>query len=198
MRAANLNLCFKKGYIMTEIRPRLKVKYENEIVKQLMDEYKYENIMQVPRLKKITINMGVGSATSNQKDLEAAVRDLTKISGQKPVVTKAKKSIASFKVREGNSIGCKVTLRGNRMYEFLDRLLNIAMPRIRDFRGISRKGFDGNGNFTLGLKEQTIFPEVDLEDSQIIKGMNITLTTNVRSDKDSLSLIEKFGFPFKK
>jgi large subunit ribosomal protein L5 len=183
---------------MTEIRPRLKEKYEKEIVKQLMDEYKYENIMQVPRLKKITINMGVGSATSNQKDLEAAVRDLTKISGQKPVVTKAKKSIASFKVREGNSIGCKVTLRGNRMYEFLDRLLNIAIPRIRDFRGISRKGFDGNGNFTLGLREQTIFPEVDLEDSQIVKGMNITLTTNVRSDKDSLSLIEKFGFPFKK
>jgi len=183
---------------MTEIRPRLKVKYENEIVKQLMDEYKYENIMQVPRLKKITINMGVGSATSNQKDLEAAVRDLTKISGQKPVITKSKKSIASFKVREGNSIGCKVTLRGKRMYEFLDRLLNIAIPRIKDFRGISRNGFDGNGNFTLGLKEQTMFPEVDMEDSQILKGMNITLTTNVRSDKDSLSLIEKFGFPFKK
>ncbi|HEY5500353.1 MAG TPA: 50S ribosomal protein L5 [Candidatus Humimicrobiaceae bacterium] len=183
---------------MTEIRPRLKEKYEKEIVKQLMDEYKYGNIMEVPRLKKITINMGVGSATSNQKDLEAAVRDLTKISGQKPVITKSKKSIASFKVREGNSIGCKVTLRGNRMYEFLDRLLNIAMPRIRDFRGISRKGFDGNGNFTLGLREQTIFPEVDLEDSHIIKGMNITLTTSVSSDKDSLSLIEKFGFPFKK
>lgn len=183
---------------MTETRPRLKEKYENEIVKQLMDEYKYENIMQVPRLKKITINMGVGSATSNQKDLEAAVRDLTKISGQKPVITKSKKSIASFKVREGNSIGCKVTLRGKRMYEFLDRLLNIAIPRIKDFRGISRNGFDGNGNFTLGLKEQTMFPEVDMEDSQILKGMNITLTTNVRSDKDSLSLIEKFGFPFKK
>ena len=183
---------------MTEIRPRLKEKYEKEIVKQLMGEYKYGNIMEVPRLKKITINMGVGSATSNQKDLEAAVRDLTKISGQKPVITKSKKSIASFKVREGNSIGCKVTLRGNRMYEFLDRLLNIAMPRIRDFRGISRKGFDGNGNFTLGLREQTIFPEVDLEDSHIIKGMNITLTTSVSSDKDSLSLIEKFGFPFKK
>ena len=183
---------------MTEIRPRLKEKYEKEIVKQLMDEYKYANIMEVPRLKKITINMGVGSATQNQKDLEAAVRDLTKISGQKPVITKSKKSIASFKVREGNSIGCKVTLRGNRMYEFLDRLLNIAIPRIRDFRGISRKGFDGNGNFTLGLREQTIFPEVDLEDSHIIKGMNITLTTSVSSDKDSLSLIEKFGFPFKK
>ena len=183
---------------MTEIRPRLKEKYEKEIVKQLMDEYKYGNIMEVPRLKKITINMGVGSATSNQKDLEAAVRDLTKISGQKPVITKSKKSIASFKVREGNSIGCKVTLRGKRMYEFLDRLLNIAIPRIKDFRGISRNGFDGNGNFTLGLKEQTMFPEVDMEDSQILKGMNITLTTNVRSDKDSLSLIEKFGFPFKK
>jgi large subunit ribosomal protein L5 len=183
---------------MTEIRPRLKEKYEKVIVKQLMDEYKYENIMQVPRLKKITINMGVGSATQNQKDLEAAVRDLTKISGQKPVVTKAKKSIASFKVREGNSIGCKVTLRGNRMYEFLDRLLNIAIPRIKDFRGISRKGFDGNGNFTLGLRDQTIFPEVDLEDSHIIKGMNVTFTTSVKSDNDSLSLIEKFGFPFKK
>jgi len=183
---------------MTEIRPRLKEKYEKVIIKQLMGEYKYDNIMQVPRLKKITINMGVGSATSSQKDLDAAVRDLTKISGQKPVITKAKKSIASFKVREGNSIGCKVTLRGNRMYEFLDRLLNIAIPRIKDFRGISRKGFDGNGNFTLGLREQTIFPEVDLEDSHIIKGMNITLTTSVRSDTDSLSLIEKFGFPFKK
>ncbi|MEI7615228.1 MAG: 50S ribosomal protein L5 [Actinomycetota bacterium] len=183
---------------MTELRPRLKEKYEKEIVSQLMAEYKYANIMQVPRLKKITINMGVGSATQNQKDLEAAVRDLTKISGQKPVITKAKKSIASFKVREGNSIGCKVTLRGNRMYEFLDRLLNIAIPRIKDFRGISRKGFDGNGNFTLGLREQTIFPEVDLEDSHIVKGMNITLTTSVRNDKDSLSLIEKFGFPFKK
>ena len=183
---------------MTEIRPRLKEKYEKEIVKQLMDEYKYSNIMEVPRLKKITINMGVGSATQNQKDLEAAVRDLTKISGQKPVITKSKKSIASFKVREGNSIGCKVTLRGNRMYEFLDRLLNIAIPRIKDFRGISRTGFDGNGNFTLGLREQTIFPEVDLEDNHIIKGMNVTLTTSVSSDKDSLSLIEKFGFPFKK
>jgi large subunit ribosomal protein L5 len=183
---------------MTEIRPRLKEKYEKEIVKQLMDEFKYENVMQVPKLKKITINMGVGSATQNQKDLEAAVRDLTKISGQKPVVTKSKKSIASFKVREGNSIGCKVTLRGDRMYEFLDRLLNIAIPRIKDFRGISRTGFDGNGNFTLGLREQTIFPEVDLEDNHIIKGMNITLTTSVSSDKGSLSLIEKFGFPFKK
>ncbi len=183
---------------MTEIRPRLKEKYEKVIVKQLMEEYKYENIMQVPKLKKITINMGVGSATSNQKELESAVKDLTRISGQKPVVTKAKKSIASFKVREGNSIGCKVTLRGNRMYEFLDRLLNIAIPRIKDFRGVSRNGFDGNGNFTLGLREQTIFPEVDLEDSQVIKGMNITLTTNVNRDKDSLSLIEKFGFPFKK
>ena len=183
---------------MTEIKPRLKVKYEKEIVKKLMEESKYENIMQVPKLQKITINMGVGSATSNQKDLESAVKDLAKISSQKPIITKAKKSIANFKVRAGNSIGCKVTLRGSRMYEFLDRLLNIAMPRIKDFRGISKKGFDGNGNFTLGLKEQTIFPEADLEESQVIKGMNITLTTNTSSDKDALSLIEKFGFPFKK
>ena len=183
---------------MTEIKLRLKVKYENGIVKQLMEENKYENIMQVPKLLKITINMGVGSATSNQKDLESAVKDLAKISGQKPIITKAKKSIANFKVRAGNSIGCKVTLRGNRMYEFLDRLLNIAIPRIKDFRGISKEGFDGNGNFTLGLKEQAIFPEVDLEESQVIKGMNITLTTNISSDKDALNLIEKFGFPFKK
>jgi large subunit ribosomal protein L5 len=183
---------------MTEAKPRLKEKYEKEIVKQLMQENNYENIMQVPKLLKITINMGVGSATSNPKDLESAVKDLAKISGQKPIITKAKKSIASFKVRAGNSIGCKVTLRGNRMYEFLDRLLNIAIPRIKDFRGISRKGFDGNGNFTLGLREQTIFPEVDLEESQVIKGMNITLTTNTNSDKDALSLLEKFGFPFRK
>ncbi|MDD5659084.1 MAG: 50S ribosomal protein L5 [Actinomycetota bacterium] len=183
---------------MTDIRPRLREKYEKEIVKLLMEEHNYKNVMQVPRLKKITINMGVGSASSNQKELESAFKDLSKISGQKPVITKAKKSIASFKVREGNSIGCKVTLRGARMYEFLDRLLNIAIPRIRDFRGISKKGFDGNGNYTLGLREQTIFPEVDLEDSQIIKGMNITLTTNTGSDSDALSLLEKFGFPFKK
>ncbi|MCL4416237.1 MAG: 50S ribosomal protein L5 [Actinobacteria bacterium] len=184
---------------MTEIkRPRLKEKYEKEIISQLITEYKYKNVMQVPKLQKITINMGIGSATSNPKDLETAVRDLTRISGQKPVITKAKKSIASFKVREGNAIGCKITLRGARMYEFLDRLLNIAIPRTKDFRGISKKGFDGSGNYTLGLREQTIFPEVDLEDSQVIKGMNITFTINSKNDADSYSLLEKFGFPFKK
>jgi len=183
---------------MAEIKPRLKERYEKEIIGQLMSENNYENIMQVPKLLKITLNMGVGSATHNAKDLEIALKDLTKICGQKPVITKAKKSIASFKVREGNSIGCKVTLRGSRMYEFLDRLLNVAIPRIKDFRGLNRKGTDGRGNFTLGLKEQTIFPEVNIDDATVIKGMNVTMTTSSKTDKEALSLLEKFGFPFKK
>ena len=183
---------------MTATKPRLKEKYYTDILKQLMAEKKYKNIMEAPRLKKITINMGVGSATQNAKELEGAVKDLAKISGQKPVITKAKKSIASFKLRAGNSIGCKVTLRGARMYEFLDRLLNIAIPRIRDFRGISKKSFDGRGNYTIGLREQTIFPEVSVDDITSLKGMNITLTLNSKSDADSLALLEKFGFPFKK
>jgi len=183
---------------MTVTKPRLKEKYEKEIISQLMQERNFKNIMEVPKLKKITINMGIGSATQNPKELEGAVRDLMKLSGQKPVVTKAKKSIASFKVRAGNSIGCKVTLRGARMYEFLDRLLNIAIPRIKDFRGLPKKSFDGRGNYTLGLKEQTIFPEVDVDEVVSVKGMNITFTINSKSDEDSLSLLEKFGFPFRK
>ncbi len=183
---------------MTVIKPRLKEKYDNEILKQLMEEKKYKNVMEAPRLQKITINMGIGSATQHAKELEGAVQDLAKISGQKPIITKAKKSIASFKVRAGNSIGCKVTLRGARMYEFLDRLLNIAIPRIKDFRGISRKSFDGRGNYTFGLREQTVFPEVDIDDVVSVKGMNITFTINSKSDDDSLALLEKFGFPFKK
>ncbi|HHT78204.1 MAG TPA: 50S ribosomal protein L5 [Actinobacteria bacterium] len=183
---------------MTVTKPRLKEKYNSEILKQLMEERKFSNVMEAPRLKKITINMGVGSATQNAKELEGAIKDLAIISGQKPVITKAKKSIASFKVREGNSIGCKVTLRGARMYEFLDRLLNVAIPRIKDFRGISRKSFDGRGNYTIGLKEQTIFPEVNVDDITSVKGMNITFTMDSKSDDDSLLLLEKFGFPFKK
>jgi len=152
----------------------------------------------VPKLKKITINMGMGSALQNPKELEGAVSDLSKIAGQKPVITKARKSIASFKLRQGNSIGCMVTLRGNRMYEFLDRLLSVAIPRIRDFRGLPSKSFDGGGNYTLGIREQTIFPEVDYESIISTKGMNITLVTSAKSNREALLLLEKFGFPFRK
>jgi large subunit ribosomal protein L5 len=180
------------------MKPRLKEKYESEIVKQLLDEFKYKSIMQVPKIKKITINMGLGSALQNPKDLEGASGDLAKITGQKAVITKARKSIASFKIREGNAIGCMVTLRGNRMYEFLDRLLSVAMPRIRDFRGLSRKSFDGMGNYTLGIREQTIFPEVDFDNVVSVKGMNITIVSSAGTGKEALSLLEKFGFPFRK
>jgi large subunit ribosomal protein L5 len=180
------------------MKPRFKEKYEKDIIPKLLDELKYKNIMQVPKLKKITVNMGMGSALQNPKELEGAVNDLSKITGQKPVITKARKSIASFKLRQGNSIGCMVTLRGNRMYEFLDRLLSVAIPRIRDFRGLPSKSFDGRGNYTLGIKEQTIFPEVDYESIISTKGMNITVVTSAKSNKEALLLLEKFGFPFRK
>lgn len=180
------------------MKPRFKEKYEKDLVPQLLDELKYKNIMQVPKIKKITVNMGLGSSLQNPKELEGAVNDLTKITGQKPVITKARKSIASFKVRQGNSIGCMVTLRGNMMYEFLDRLLSVAIPRIRDFRGLPSKSFDGKGNYTLGIKEQTIFPEVDYESIISTKGMNITVVTSAESNKEALLLLEKFGFPFRK
>lgn len=180
------------------MKPRFKEKYEKDIIPKLLDELKYKNIMQVPKLKKITVNMGMGSALQNPKELEGAVNDLSKITGQKPVITKARKSIASFKLRQGNSIGCMVTLRGNRMYEFLDRLLSVAIPRIRDFRGLPSNSFDGRGNYTLGIKEQTIFPEVDYESIISTKGMNITVVTSAKSNKEALLLLEKFGFPFRK
>ncbi len=180
------------------MRPRLKEKYQSEILPQLFKELNYESIMQVPRINKITINMGVGSAIQNPKDLEGATADLTKIAGQKPVITKARKSIASFKVRKGHSIGCMVTLRGDRMYEFLDRLLNVAIPRIRDFRGLSRKSFDSMGNYTFGVREQTIFPEIDFDSLISVKGMNITIVSSARNDDEALLLLEKFGFPFRK
>ncbi|MBN1298904.1 MAG: 50S ribosomal protein L5 [Actinobacteria bacterium] len=180
------------------MKPRFKEKYDKEIVPQLISELKYSNIMQVPRLEKITVNMGMGSALQNPKELEGAVSDLSKITGQKPIITKARKSIASFKVRQGNSIGCMVTLRGNRMYEFLDRLLSVAIPRIRDFRGLPSKSFDGKGNYTIGIREQTIFPEVDYESIVSTKGMNITFVTSARSNSEALLLLEKFGFPFRK
>jgi large subunit ribosomal protein L5 len=153
--------------------------------------------MQVPRINKIVVNMGVGSATVNPKELEGAVSDLAKITGQKPVITKAKRSIASFKLRQGNSIGCMVTLRSYRMYEFLDRLLNIAVPRIRDFRGLSKKSFDGLGNYTIGVREQTIFPEIDYDSIVSTKGMNITIVSTADNDEEAIILLKKFGFPFR-
>ena len=181
------------------MKPRLKEKYKKEIIPKMMKEFGYSNVMEVPGLEKITVNMGVGSATQNIKELESASSNLAKITGQKPIITKARKSIASFKLRKGNPIGCMVTLRGNRMYEFLDRLLSIAIPRVRDFRGFSKKSFDGYGNYTMGIKEQLIFPEVDYDSIFSIKGMNITITVrNTKNDKESLSLLEKFGFPFKR
>ena len=180
------------------MNPRLKEKYDKNIVPEIMKESKYKSIMQIPRLKKITINIGVGSAIQNPKDLEGAVIDLTKIAAQKPVITKAKKSIASFKIRQGNSIGCMVTLRGNRMYEFLDRLLSIAIPRIRDFRGLSRNSFDGLGNYTMGVREQLIFPEIEYDTVTSVRGMNITFIISAKSDDEALVLLEKFGFPFRK
>ena len=180
------------------MNPRLKEKYDKNIVPEIMKELKYKSIMQVPKLKKININIGVGSATQNPKDLEAAVIDLTKIAAQKPVITKAKKSIASFKIRQGNSIGCMVTLRGNRMYEFLDRLLNVAIPRIRDFRGLSINSFDGLGNYTMGVREQLIFPEIEYDTVTSVRGMNITFVISAKSDDEALVLLEKFGFPFRK
>jgi large subunit ribosomal protein L5 len=180
------------------MKPRLKEKYEKEIVPEIFKEMKYKSIMQVPRIEKITINMGLGSAIQNPKELEGASNDLAKIAGQKPVVTKAKKSIASFKVRKGHSIGCMVTLRGYRMYEFLDRLLSIAIPRIRDFRGLSRNSFDGRGNYTIGIREQAIFPEVDYDSLVSVKGMNVTIVSTAKNSEEALILFEKFGFPFRR
>ena len=180
------------------MNPRLKEKYDKNIVPEIMKGLKYKSIMQVPKINKITINIGVGSATQNPKDLEGAVIDLTKIAAQKPIITKAKKSIASFKIRQGNSIGCMVTLRGTRMYEFLDRLLSVAIPRIRDFRGLSRNSFDGLGNYTMGVREQLIFPEIEYDTVTSVRGMNITFVISAKSDNEALILLEKFGFPFRK
>ena len=176
----------------------MKEKYIKEIIPRMLKEYKFKNVMEVPGIEKICINMGVGSATQNIKELETASQELAIITGQKPVITKARKSIAGFKVREGNPIGCMVTLRGNRMYEFLDRLLNVAIPRIRDFRGLSKKSFDGYGNYTVGIKEQLIFPEVNYDSILSVKGMNVTITTTAKSNEEAQFLLEEFGFPFKK
>ena len=177
---------------------RLKHKYKEEIIKQLMDEFGYKNVNQVPKLEKVVLNMGLGEALQNPKVIEGAQSDLTAITGQKPVVTKARKSIATFKLREGNSIGCRVTLRGNQMYEFLERLINIALPRVRDFRGISRKAFDGHGNYSLGIKVQIIFPEIDYDKVDKVRGLNITVVTTAQTDDESRALLTHLGMPFRK
>ncbi len=176
---------------------RLHQIYRETIVPELMKKFGYKSVMQVPRVQKITLNMGVGDATSDKKILDAAVGDMIKIAGQKPVVTKSRKSIAAFKLREGVPIGCMVTLRGARMYEFLDRLVTIAIPRIRDFRGISGRSFDGRGNYNLGVKEQIIFPEIDYDKVDTLRGMNISISTTAKSDEEARALLAAFRFPFR-
>jgi len=177
--------------------PRLKEKYTKEILPAMMKEFSYGNIMEVPKLQKIVLNVGLGEAIQNIKLLEAAQKELAAITGQKPVVCKAKKSIATFKLRQGMPIGCKVTLRGSSMYEFLDRLVSVALPRIRDFRGVSGKSFDGRGNYALGLKEQYIFPEIDYDKVEMVHGMDVIICTSAKSDKESKSLLRLFGIPFR-
>ncbi len=187
-----------KKFVAPEPKNRLEKKYRNEVVPELVKEFGYTSVMMAPKIDKIVINMGVGDATSNSKALDDAVADLTILSGQKPVITKAKKSIATFKLREGQAIGCKVTLRGERMYEFLDKLISIALPRVRDFRGINRNAFDGHGNYTLGVKEQLIFPEIDYDKVSKVRGMDIVIVTTAKSDKEAASLLDKLGMPFRK
>lgn len=177
---------------------RLKEKYLNEVVSSLMNKYNYKSVMEVPKLEKIVINMGVGDATGNSKLLDAAVADLAKISGQKPVVTRAKKSIAGFKLREGQAIGCKVTLRGDNMYNFLDKLISISLPQVRDFHGVSPKAFDGRGNYTMGLKEQLIFSEINYDDVVKVRGMDIVFVTTAKTNEESFDLLNGLGIPFRK
>ena len=176
---------------------RLEKKYKNEIVPTLFEEFGYKSVMQVPKITKITLNMGVGEAIADKKILQSAVSDMEKISGQKAVITLARKSIAGFKIRDDMPIGCKVTLRGEKMYEFFDRLITISIPRIRDFRGLSPKSFDGRGNYTLGVKEQIIFPEIDYDKIDALRGMDICITTTATNDKEGLALLKQFNFPFK-
>ncbi len=177
---------------------RLKEKYLKEIVPSLMKKHNYSTVMEVPKLEKIVINMGVGDATTNSKMLDAAVKDLETLSGQKPVITKAKKSIAGFKLREDQAIGCKVTLRGENMFNFLDKLVSISLPRVRDFRGVSPKSFDGRGNYTLGVKEQLIFSEIEFDDVVKVRGMDIVIVTTAKSDAEAFDLLDELGIPFRK
>jgi large subunit ribosomal protein L5 len=176
---------------------RLKEKYINEIAPALQQKFGYKNVMQIPRLDKVVINMGVGEAISNSKAIDSAVGDLTIISGQKPIVTRAKKSIAAFKLRTGMPVGTKVTLHGDRMYEFVDRLLNVALPRVRDFRGVSGKAFDGRGNYTVGIKEQLIFPEIEYDKIDKLRGMDIVFVTTAKSDEEAREMLRLFGMPFR-
>lgn len=177
---------------------RLKQVYKDQVVAKLTEQFGYENVMQVPKITKITLNMGVGEAIADKKLLENAVNDLTALSGQKVVVTKARKSVAGFKIRDGYPIGCKVTLRGDRMWDFFDRLVDVAIPRIRDFRGLNPKSFDGRGNYSMGVKEQIIFPEIDYDKVDRVRGMDITITTTARTDEEGRALLAAFSFPFKK
>ena len=177
--------------------PRLKERYQQDIVPALTKEFNYANVMQVPRIQKIVLNIGLGEALQNAKAIDAAVGDLTAIAGQKPVVTKAKKSVANFKLRQGQTIGAMVTLRGPRMYEFLDRLINVALPRIRDFRGVSRRSFDGRGNYSIGLREQIMFPEIDYDRVDKLRGLEISIVTSARDDAEGYALLKQFGMPFR-
>ncbi len=177
--------------------PRLKDRYEQEAVPGLMERFQYNNVMMVPRVNKVTINMGVGAAVQDAKAMDAAVQDLTLISGQKPVITKAKKSVAAFKIREGMPVGCMVTLRGERMWEFVDKLINVALPRIRDFRGLSPRSFDGRGNYTLGIREQLIFPEIRYDDLERVQGMNVVIETTAETDEEALEMLRALGMPFR-
>lgn len=176
---------------------RLREKYQSEVVSALLQEFSYSTVMQVPRLEKVVLNIGLGEALQNNKALDAAVGDLTAISGQKPVITKAKKSIAAFKLRQGQSIGAMVTLRGPRMYDFLDRLMNLALPRLRDFRGVSRRSFDGRGNYSLGLREQIIFPEIDYDKVDKIRGLEVAIVTSAPDDAQGYALLKRLGMPFR-
>ena len=175
---------------------RLQEKYNSEIVPAMISKFGYKNVMQVPKLSKIVVNMGIGEAKDNAKLLESAAADMTIITGQKPIITKAKKSIANFKIREGMSIGCKVTLRGNKMYDFADRLINLALPRVRDFRGVNPNSFDGRGNYALGLKEQLIFPEIEYDKIDKVRGMDVIFVTTAQTDEEARELIRLFGMPF--
>ena len=172
--------------------------YRQEVIKSLVEQFGYKTVMQVPRIEKITLNMGVGEAVADKKVLENAVKDMTAITGQKPLITKVRKSVAGFKIREGYPIGCKVTLRGERMWEFLERLISIAMPRSRDFRGVSPKSFDGRGNYSMGVREQIIFPEIDFDKVDVIRGLDVTITTTAKTDDEARALLSAFNFPFRK
>ena len=176
---------------------RLQTYYKEVVVPQMMEQFGYDNVMQVPRITKIALNMGVGEAVADKKVMDRAVGDMTAIAGQKPVVNNARKSVASFKIRDGWPVGCKVTLRRERMYEFLDRLVNIAIPRIRDFRGLNRKSFDGRGNYSMGVKEQIMFPEIDYDKIDAIRGLDVTIATTAKNDEEALALLQAFNFPFR-